>query len=107
MANEVATSPPVPHAPPLLRRLCGPDKFFARASDRNNCGARVGVTDTQLTGAVFGLALYYINFYGFTKFFPWFADARDGISIFTHIVQSALMAWIYKLMDRPRPSTTS
>jgi len=65
---------------------------------------RMGMASAILTGALFGLALYYINFYGFTKMFPWFADARDGISIFTHIVQSALMAWIYKLMDKPSTS---
>jgi hypothetical protein len=67
---------------------------------------RMGMGAAVLTGAIYGLVLYYINFYGFTKVFPWFADARDGISIFTHIVQSGLMAWIYKLMDRPRPSTS-
>ena len=55
-------------------------------------------------GAAFGLALYAINFYGFTKWFPWFADARDWISIFTHIVQSALMAYLYKVFDRRRGS---
>jgi hypothetical protein len=53
-------------------------------------------------GALFGLALYFINFYGFTRWFPWFADARDWISIFTHIVQSGLMAYLYKVFDRNR-----
>jgi len=53
-------------------------------------------------GALFGLALYFINFYGFTRWFPWFADARDWISIFTHMVQSGLMAYMYKVMDRNR-----
>ena len=32
-------------------------------------------------GAICGLALYLANFYVFTKWFPWFADARDWISI--------------------------
>ena len=50
-----------------------------------------------LVGAVYGLALYFINFYGFTKWFPWFAEARDSISIFTHIVQGGLMAYLYTL----------
>ena len=53
-------------------------------------------------GAIYGFALYYINFYGFTKAFPWFADARNGVSIFTHVVQSGLVAWIYKALDRGR-----
>jgi hypothetical protein len=52
-----------------------------------------------LVGALYGLALYFINFYGFTRWFPWFADARDWISIFTHLVQSGLMAYLYKQID--------
>ena len=53
-----------------------------------------------IVGAVYGLALYYINFYGFTRWFPWFADARDWISIVTHVVQGALMAYLYMAFDR-------
>jgi len=58
-----------------------------------------------LVGGLYGLALYFINFYGFTRWFPWFADARDWISIFTHIVQSGLMAYLYRLYSpEPEPS---
>ena len=53
-----------------------------------------------VVGGIYGLALYFINFYGFTRVFPWWADARGAVSIITHIVQSGLMAWIYKAMDR-------
>ena len=53
-----------------------------------------------VAGAIYGLALYFINFYGFTAWFPWFADARDGISIFTHIVQSGVVAYCYKMFTR-------
>ena len=60
-----------------------------------------------LVGGVYGLALYFINFYGFTKWFPWFADARDWISIFTHIVQSALVAYFYKVIERNYPRTAA
>jgi hypothetical protein len=56
-----------------------------------------------VVGGIYGLLLYYINFYGFTRVFPWWADARGAVSIFTHIVQSGLMAWIYKAMDRRSP----
>jgi hypothetical protein len=51
-----------------------------------------------VVGAIYGLVLYLINFYGFTQWFPWFADARDWVSIFTHIVQSGLMAYLYKVL---------
>jgi hypothetical protein len=50
-----------------------------------------------VVGAVYGLVLYFINFYGFTRWFPWFAEARDWISIFTHIVQGGLVAYLYKV----------
>jgi len=33
----------------------------------------------------------------------WFADARDRISIFTHIVQSALITYLYKVFERRAP----
>ena len=66
--------------------------------------ARLDMAWAIVIGGIYGLALYYINFYGFTGAFPWFADARGGVSIFTHIVQSGLMAWIYKAMDRRSPA---
>ena len=62
--------------------------------------ARVDTGTAIAIGAIYGLALYLINFYVFTKWFPWFADARDWISIFTHIVQGALWAYLYMVLDR-------
>lgn len=47
-------------------------------------------------GAVFGLLLYWINFYGFTAAFPWFAEARGGISLFAHLIFGIVAAWSYK-----------
>ena len=58
----------------------------------------------MIVGCVYGLALYYINFYGFSAAFPWFADARGGVSAFTHIVQSGLMALLSKMFDRRSPA---
>ncbi|CAN5421649.1 hypothetical protein BH20ACI1_BH20ACI1_04650 [soil metagenome] len=63
--------------------------------------SRLGLGIAILIGAVFGLVLYFVNFYGFTAIFPWFAMARNGISIFSHIVFGAAAAWIYKAMARP------
>ncbi len=62
---------------------------------------RFGLGLAILIGAIFGLILYFVNFYGFTAIFPWFAMARNGISIFSHIVFGAAAAWIYKAMARP------
>ena len=62
---------------------------------------RMDVGMAVIAGGLYGLALYSINFYGFSRWFPWFADARDWISIFTHIVQSGLVAYLYKLYSHP------
>lgn len=57
-----------------------------------------------IVGGLYGLALYLVNFYGFTSIFPWFADARGWVSIATHIAQSALMAYLYKAFVARRRS---
>ena len=61
---------------------------------------RFGLGLAILIGAVFGLVLYFVNFYGFTAIFPWFAMARNAVTIFTHIVFGAAAAWIYKAMAK-------
>ncbi|MGN3974833.1 hypothetical protein [Tsuneonella sp. SYSU-LHT278] len=50
-------------------------------------GALVGL------GALFGLAVYLVNFYGFTTIFPWFEMARNWITIVSHLVFGAVLAW--------------
>lgn len=44
-------------------------------------------------GALFGLAVYFVNFYGFTAIFPWFEMARNWITIVSHLVFGAVLAW--------------
>lgn len=47
-------------------------------------------------GLGFGLALYFINMYGFTYLMPWFVLVRDGITIAAHAVfglSLALVVW--------------
>jgi len=46
-------------------------------------------------GAAFGLVLYLVNFYGFTAIFPWFAMARNWVSIVSHILFGMVAAWAY------------
>ena len=67
---------------------------------------RLGLTTTILLGAVFGLLLYLINFYGFTAVFPWFALARNWVSIVAHIVFGMSVAAAYKPIEqyRARPA---
>lgn len=47
-------------------------------------------------GAVIGLIIYLINFYGFTVVFPWFAMARTWVSVFSHIMFGRLPLFLLK-----------
>lgn len=48
-----------------------------------------------LLGGILGLVLYVVNFYGMTAVFPWFAMARNWVSIFAHIVFGVVAGWMY------------
>jgi len=52
-----------------------------------------------LLGGFYGLALYYINFYGFNAFSPWFAQPRDWVSIASHFVFGAVLAYAYTALN--------
>lgn len=55
-----------------------------------------------LAGAVFGLLVYIVNFYGLTAIFPWFAMARNWVTILAHIVFGLVLAWSLR-----RPASTA
>lgn len=59
-------------------------------------GAAVGV------GIVLALLLYLFVFYGMTPVWPWFAGARNWLSILVHVVFGAVVAWWYKARSTPR-----
>lgn len=54
-------------------------------------------------GAGFGLVLYLVNFYLFTAIFPWFAMARNWISVFSHIMFGLVGGWAYVALRRSAP----
>ena len=62
---------------------------------------RLGFGAALAVGAAFGLALYLINFYGMTALFPWFAMARNWVSIFAHVMFGLIAAWWYKVRTHP------
>ncbi len=64
--------------------------------------ARFDMGVAVLIGAVFGLILYLVNFYGFTALFPWFAMARNWVSIFSHIMFGIIAAVAYKQLANPK-----
>lgn len=49
-----------------------------------------------VAAAVFGVALFVINFYGFTAVFPWFVMGRNLVTLFTHIVFSVTAVLVFK-----------
>ncbi len=56
---------------------------------------RLNQSSTMLVviGAIFGLVVYLVNFYGFTAVFPWFEMARGWISIVAHLAFGAVLGW--------------
>ncbi len=58
---------------------------------------RTGAGVAALIGALFGMALYVVNLYGFTAIFPWFAEVRGWITLVTHIVFGVAAAAAYRV----------
>ena len=57
---------------------------------------RLGLGATLGAGLVFGLVIYVVSFYLMTAVFPWFAMARNGISIFAHAMFGLVLGWSYQ-----------
>jgi hypothetical protein len=53
-----------------------------------------------VTGAVFGLALYLLNFYGMVRFFPWFAEMRSVATLIAHLIFGMAAALMYWKLER-------
>lgn len=56
------------------------------------------LTASVVGGTVFGLVVYFVDFYGFTAVFPWFAMARGTISIVAHAVFGAVLGGTYHVL---------
>lgn len=55
-----------------------------------------------LVGALFGLAIYAINYYTFTRFFPWFFPVRNWTDILSHLLFGAVAGGVYEALERER-----
>lgn len=51
-------------------------------------------------GALAGLALYLIDYYGFTYFFPWLFPLRSWLGLIVHIFFGALAGGLYEALER-------
>jgi len=60
----------------------------------------MGLGGASIVGLVFGLVIYVINFYGFTAVFPWFAEARGWIAIFSHAMFGLALGLVYQPVER-------
>ena len=56
---------------------------------------RLGLAASIGAGAVFGLLVYVVDFYGFTALFPWFAKARTPITLVAHLAFGVVLGWTY------------
>lgn len=55
-------------------------------------------------GALFGLVVYLIDFYPIAEaFFPWFAGARNWVTVVSHIVFGIVLALSYTRFTRHSP----
>jgi hypothetical protein len=57
-----------------------------------------------LTGAVFGVALYLVNFYGLVRLLPWLAELRGWPTIAAHLVFGIVAAVLYAKLGRAAPA---
>jgi uncharacterized membrane protein YagU involved in acid resistance len=64
-------------------------------------------TTALVTGAVFGFAIYVINFYGFVVLFPWFVEGRGWIGAVGHVLFGVVLAWAYKALAGPGPAAAA
>jgi hypothetical protein len=53
------------------------------------------------TGAVFGVALYFLDFYGMSRFFPWFTELRGGVTLLAHVIFGMVTAGMYWYLEEP------
>mgnify|MGYP001169811955 CR=1 FL=1 len=51
-------------------------------------------------GALFGLAVYVINYYTFTYLFPWFFPLRGWLVLAAHVFFGAAAGGIYEALER-------
>lgn len=52
-------------------------------------------------GAVFGLVLYWFNFYGVARFFAWFEEMRGWTAVLAHLAFGMTAAFAYWKLERP------
>lgn len=66
---------------------------------------RLNGVSALLIGAVFGLALYFINFYLIAPAaFPWFTMAQNWVSILSHLIYGVVLGAAYAALRKHKPA---
>jgi len=60
---------------------------------------KYGIVISVIVGALIGLALYGINYYSLSYFFPWFYQFRSWIFLVEHLVFGAIAGGLYELFE--------
>ena len=60
--------------------------------------ARWSLMTSAIAGLEFGFLIYFVNFYGMTTIYPWFAIARGMIVIFAHAMFGLVLGFVYRSM---------
>jgi hypothetical protein len=55
-----------------------------------------------VVGTLFGLALYAINYYTFTRFFPWFFPVTNWLDIVAHALFGLTAGGVYEALEIER-----
>lgn len=55
-----------------------------------------------VVGLLYGLALYAINYYTFTRFFPWFFPVTNWLDIVAHALFGLAAGGVYELLEIER-----
>lgn len=76
---------------------------FGYALAPSHLASQLRTGPALLAGAVYGLTIYVVNMYGFTALFPWFAVARDWVTLATHIVFGVTLVAGCRLFARSSP----
>lgn len=65
--------------------------------------ARGGAWLAVLIGALFGAAVYALNYYAFTAAFPWFIELRHNVTLVNNVVFGVATAAAYRHLSRVSP----